>query len=436
MSTLYIRLPPRAIADSAPLLQACACPFALVSDGGKIEREGVEVLSGLSETIAKIQCVALLVDGSNVTLLRVKVPPLSAARLKAALPNLVEEQLLCDPAECVIVAGGLSDGLRTLAVMQRAWLELLEQTIGAIGARQIAVFPAQLCLPYQSGRVTAAINVRNSDIELTLRLSEQDGIGLVIGSALVEEGAEQNSSVTREAIRSLCAVVPTVPVTLYVPPALLSTYQEAASLNKRISVLADNWSYWIAAARVTTLDMMAGLGKGAAARLNWRPWRWPLVMAVALVLFNAAALNIEWWRMQGEGDSLRMLMVQIYKSAYPKESVILDPLMQMQQKNASAKRHSGLAAADDFTTITAAFGEAWAGITPGKLPVAALDYRDRSLFVRIKSVLSHAEGQSSEVSAQQMKAALAKRGLSLVTGGGKQSPEQAGEVVWQIRGAK
>ena len=434
MSTLYIRLPPRAIADSAPLLQACACPFALVSDGGKIEREGVEVLSGLSETIAKIQCVALLVDGSNVTLLRVKVPPLSAARLKAALPNLVEEQLLCDPAECVIVAGGLSDGLRTLAVMQRAWLELLEQTISAIGARQIAVFPAQLCLPYQSGRVTAAINVRNSDIELTLRLSEQDGIGLVIGSALVEEGAEQNPSAARVAIRALCAVVPTVPVTLYVPPALLNTYQEAASLNKRISVLADNWSYWIAGARVTTLDMMAG--KSAAVRLNWCPWRWPLVLAVALVLFNAAALNIEWWRMQGEGDSLRMLMVQIYKSGYPKESVILDPLMQMQQKNASAKRHSGLVAADDFTAITAAFGEAWSGITPGKLPVAALDYRDRSLFVRIKPVLSHAEGQSSEVSVQQMKDALAKRGLSLVAGGGKRSAEQTGEVVWQIRGAK
>jgi general secretion pathway protein L len=434
VSTLYIRLPPRAIADSAALLQACACPFAQVSDGGKIEREGVEVLSVLSETIAKIQRVALLVDGSNITLLRVKVPPLSAARLKAALPNLVEEQLLCDPAECVIVEGGLSDGLHTLAVMQRVWLELLEQTFSAFGARQIAVLPAQLCLPYQSCSVTAAIYERNSDIELTLRFSEQDGIGLVVGSDLLEQGTEQKATAARVAIRSLCAVVPSVPVTLYVPTALLSTYQEAARLTKRISVLADNWSHWIAAARVTTLDMMAG--KGAAARLNWRPWRWPLVMAVALVLFNAAALNTEWWRMQGEGDSLSMLMVQIYKSAYPNESVILDPLMQMQQKNASAKRHSGLAAADDFTAITAAFGEAWAGIAPGKLPVAALDYRDRSLFVRIKPVLSHAEGQSSEVSVQQMKAALEKRGLSLVAGGGKQSLEQAGEVVWQIRGAK
>ena len=429
MSTLYIRLPHRVVADSAPLLLALTCPFALVSESGKIEREGVEPLSGLSEIIATIQRVALLLNASNVTLLRVKVPPLSAGRLKAALPNLVEEQLLCDPAECVIVAGGLSEGLRTLAVIQRAWLELLSATFSTFGARRLAVLPAQLCLPYQSGQpggVTAAISERGGDIDLTLRLSEQDGIGLVIGPALsVAEGGEQNDSAPNKAIRTLCAVVPTAPVTLYVPPSLLNTYQEAAKLNKRISILADNWSHWIAGARVTTLDLMAGLGTGAGAGLDWRPWRWPLALAATVVLINAAALNFDWWRMQGESNALSTLMIQIYKSAYPKESVILDPLVQMQQKNASAKRNSGLAATDDFTAITAAFGEAWASIVPtaGKAlaTIAALEYRERSLLVRLKP--------GGEAPTQEMKAALAKRGLSLDAG-------QTGALVWQIRSAK
>jgi general secretion pathway protein L len=380
--------------------------------------------------------VALLLDGSNVTLLRVKVPPLSAGRLKAALPNLVEEQLLCDPVECVIVAGGLSDGLRTLAVIQRAWLDLLVKTFSAFGARHISILPAQLCLPYQSGQpggVTAAINEQNADIDLTLRLSEQEGIGLVIRPVLsVVEGGDQNDSAAHEAIRTLCAVVPTAPVTLYVPPSLVSTYQEAANPNKRISIVADNWSHWIAGARVTTLDLMAGLGTGAGARLDWRPWRWPLALAATVVLINAAALNIDWWRMQGENDSLSTVMVHIYKSAYPKESVILDPLVQMQQKYASAKRNSGLTAPDDFTAITASFGEAWASMVPtaGKAVavIAALEYREHSLFVRLKS--------GGEALTQEMKAALAKRGLSLDVGGLKLAPEQTGAIVWQIRGAK
>ena len=112
----------------------------------------------MSGTIARIQRVVLLLAGSDVSVLHVQTPPLSAARLKAALPNLVEEQLLCDPAECAIVAGSLADGLRTIAVVQRAWLEQLARTFISFGARQIAALPAQYCLSGNPGTATAAIS--------------------------------------------------------------------------------------------------------------------------------------------------------------------------------------------------------------------------------------------------------------------------------------
>lgn len=402
-------------------------------------------LSELSDTIAKSQRVVVVLAASDVTLLRVKVPPLSSARLKAALPNLVEDQLIADPSDCVVVAGGLSDGLRTVAVVQRAWLDLLAKTLIAFGARHIAAFPAQLCLPFQSagqsdqpGSVTAAINDRNDDgqnagIDMTLRLSEQDGIGLAISP-------EQDESAAREAIRTICAVVPEAPITLYVPQSLVNAYQEAVNetvaqnnveQGKRITVTADNWSRWIAGASVTTLDLLAGLGLGTGPKLDWRPWRLPLALAAAVLVVNAVALNIDWWRIKGETNSLRMAMVQIYKSAYPKESVIIDPVAQMQQKIAAAKRASGLAAPDDFTAITASFGEAWASAVAaaGKATsIAALEYHDHSLFVRLK--------QGGEAPTQQMKAALAKRSLSLDLGALDHAPEQSGAVVWQIRSAK
>lgn len=460
MSTLYIRLPSKAAAGSAPHWLALACPFALVSHGSAIERQGTAPLSELSDTIAKSQRVVLLLAASDVTLLHVQVPPLSSARLKAALPNLVEDQLITDPADCVVVSGGLSDGLRTVAVVQRAWLAILAKTLIAFGARHIAALPAQLCLPYQSGQtgqsdqpgsVTAAINDRNdgdqnADIDMTLRLSEQDGIGLAIS-------VDQNETATHEVIRTLCAVIPEAPITLYVPQSTVRAYQEAvndplalnqgaqnkATLNKRINVSADNWSRWIAGASVTTLDLMAGLGAGTGPKLDWRPWRWPLALAAAVLVINTVALNIDWWRMKGETNALRAAMIQIYKSAYPKESVIIDPIAQMQQKIAAAKRNSGLAAPDDFTAITAAFGEAWSStvVAAGKTTaIAALEYRERSLFVRLKPVLSHpevskGEGPGSEAPTQQMKAALAKHDLALDL-----APEQSGAAVWKIRSAK
>jgi general secretion pathway protein L len=284
--------------------------------------------------------------------------------------------------------------------------------------------------------VTAAINDRNdgdqnADIDMTLRLSEQDGIGLAIMPVLSQaEGPEQNESAASVAIRTLCAVIPEAPITLYVPQSAVRAYQEAvndtSALNKRINVFADNWSRWIAGANGTVLDLIAGLGAGTGPKLDWRPWRWPLALAAAVLVINAAALNIDWWRMKGETNSLRAAMIQIYKSAYPKESVIIDPIAQMQQKIAAAKRDSGLAAPDDFTAITAAFGEAWSSavVAAGKTTaIAALEYHEHSLFVRLKP--------GGEAPTQQMKAALAKHDLALDL-----APEQSGAVVWQIGSAK
>lgn len=428
MSTLYIRLPSKAAADSAPHWIALSCPFALVSNGGAIEREGILPLSDLAETVAKAQRVILLLAGSDVSLLRVHTPPLSAARLKAALPNLVEEQLVTDPAECVVVAGGLADGLRTVAVVQRAWLDILTRTFLAYGARHISALPAQLCLPYQAGTVSAAIAEQDVDIDVTMRLSEQDGIGLPIMP-------EQPESAAHDVLQTLVTMVPDAPITLYVPQASVRTYQEAVNstiaLDERISIFADNWSRWVAGATSTSLDLMAGLGANAGPSLNWRQWRWPLALAATVLLVNSIALNMEWWRMKREADSLRTAMIQIYKAVYPKEPVIVDPMAQMRQKIAIAKRNSGQPAADDFAALTAIFAEVWTNVMQAqpasKVPasgIAALEYRERSLFVRLKP-----EG---EAPTERMKAALADRDLALTMA----PAGQTAGVVWQIRSNK
>lgn len=443
MSTLYIRLASKAVADSAPHWPELPCPFALISNGNlshgsTIERQGTAPLSELSDTVAKSQRVVVLLAASDVSMLRLQVPPLSSARLKAALPNLVEEKLLADPADCVVVAGGLSGGLRTVAVIQRAWLDILVKTLIAFGARHIAALPAQLCLSYQSdqpGSVTVAISDRNDggqngDIDMTLRLSEQDGIGLTVAH-------EQDESAPNAAIRTLCAMIPEAPITLYVPQSAVRAYQEVVNntiaLSKRINVSADNWSHWIAGTKLMTLDLMAGLGTGTDPKLDWRPWRWPLTLAVVVLVINTAALNIDWWHLKGETSTLRAAMIQTYKLAYPKESVIIDPIAQMQQKIATAKHDSGLAAPDDFIALTAAFGEAWSNIVNAStdkstLAIAALEYRERSLFVHLKP--------GGKAPTQQIKDALTKRGLSLNLASLDLAPHQSGAVIWKIRSDK
>jgi general secretion pathway protein L len=444
LSTLYIRLPSKAAADSAPHWLALACPFAVVaqrnmSSSMTIERQGYATLTDLSTTIAKVQRVVLLLAGSDVALRQMQVPPLSPAKLKAALPNLVEDQLINDPADSVVVMDSSSQpsgGVRTIAVVQRTWLSIVSKAVLAFGARQITAVPAQLCLSLaaeQLGSVSAAINEWESKeqqaaTDLTLRLSKQDGIGLAIMAAPTQSEHHEESSASA-VVQTLSTIVPVAPIQLYVPQSALHAYQEAVqnnpAFNNRITVFADNWSHWLTGAHATTLDLLAGLGSTTGTQMNWQPWRWPLLLAAAVLLVNAIALNIDWWRMKSEANSLRTAMLQIYKTTYPKESVIIDPIAQMQQKIAAAKHTAGLPNSDDFTALIAAFGEAWSSVggMGNAAGIAAIEYREHRLYVRLKA--------GTDAQTQQIKAAFATRELQL-----ELAPEQSGAMVWKIRSTK
>jgi general secretion pathway protein L len=420
LSTLYIRLPSKAAADHAPHWTALACPFAWVSNGDAIEREGVEPLSDMAAMAAKAQRVVLLLAASDVTVLRVQVPPLSPAKLRAALPNLVEDQLISDPAESAVVAGVATDGLRTVAVVNRGWLEILIKTLHTLGARHLMALPAQLCLPYQEGVVSAAVTEQGGDVDVTLRLAEQDGIGLPMAS-------ESPESEAQEVVQTICALVPEAPITLYVPQAAASTYQatvnDMLALDQRVTVYADNWSRWIAGVRQAGIDLMLGVG-AATPTINWRAWRWPVALAVAVLVINIIGLNVDWLRMRREADGLRVAMIQTYRNAYPKDPVVIDPIAQIRQKIAAAKHDAGQTAPDDFTALAANFGEAWdramqQSNTKPSAALAGVEYRDRSLFVRLKA------GNTMPVEA--IKTALAVRNLSM---------SETGNGVWQIRSTK
>ena len=416
LSTLYIRFPSKAAADSLQPGMPLYCQYAVASSSGAVEREGMAALSELAEPVSKVQRVVLLLAASDVTLLRVKVPPLPALKLKAALPNLVEDELMSDPSECVLATGVAYEGMRTIGVVHRAWLELLSKSLLALGARRISALPSQLCLPAPADGVHAFVREQGEDVEVALRLGEQEGIGLAILP-------EQPESAAFEAIQSLATIVPQSSITLYVPQSRMRDYEEALHLipaqQERIKLLADNWPRWIAGAERVQPDLMTGLSMGAGSTLNWRPWRWPLALAASLLVVNAAGMNIDWLRVKREADVLRAGMIQTYKAAYPKDPVIVDPLAQLRQKLAAAQRESGQLAPGDFIALSAAFGEALGNAAQGASPIASLEYHDRSLQVKLK--------QGSTVSIEALRTALAARNLSIAqTEGG----------VWQIRSAK
>lgn len=413
MSILYIRHPPKAAAEAA--LAPLPCRFALVSGSGAVEREGLSVLSGLADTVRQAARVVLLLAASDVSLLRVKVPPLSNARLKAALPNLVEDQLLSDPAECAFAAGTSQDSMRTVAVVERAWLEQLSGTLIALGARHLAALPAQLCLPHQPPAVAAAVTEYGADCDVALRWSEQDGIGFWVGTPA--------GDAAHEVIGALRLMAPQATLTLQVAPASVVAYQRAAAAagDTRLQIVAEDWVRCAATAGDVTLDLMTGLGASAGPQVNWRPWRWPAALALLAALVNIVGLNASWLQLQREADFLHDSMNRTFRTAFPKESVIIDPVVQMRQKISAARQSAGQPAPDDFLALAGAFGSAWDGLPQAgkaQAAVAAIEYRERSLVVRLKP--------ADAVTADAIRPALAARRLALT---------EQGAGVWKIRSA-
>lgn len=398
MSTLYIRHPARA--DGAEAL----CAFALVGDNGIIGQRGDAPLANLGELVAASRRVVLLLAGGDVTLLDVKTPPLSAARLRAALPGLVEEQVLGDPLDNVLVAAPVSAaGMRTVAVVQREWLAMLVRQLLALGARTVTALPAQLCLPLQPGSVSAAIGAG----ELTVRLGQWQGLGL---------GLEATPEV---ALQTAHALAGDAPLVLYVPSTQLAEYQAlAAEAGPGIVLEADDWRHWVAGINSAPLDLVAGLGTSGAPARDWTKWRWPLRLALLALVVNMVGLNVEWLRLRGEANATRQQLTQTFRSVYPRDPVV-DPVAQMTQNIARAKAASGQPTPSEFNYMAAALGEAARGL-PQPLQIASLDYREKVLNVKLKP------GAVDPSQVKQMQGALATRKLALT---------EAGAGLWQIRDA-
>ncbi len=414
-SVIYLRLPPRA-SGPRTLSDWLQLPLAFARTvRGQPEREGIASLSGIAPLIAQSQRVVLLLAASDVTLMRMPVPPLPAARLQAVLPALVEDRVIGDPEDCTIAAGPDIDGQRTLAVVDRAWLQLWLQALRQLGVRRVSALPMQLCLPLPPGHVSAALLNLSGQLELALRTSADEGLGLPVTT-------DSEAALVDAVITLVTTFAGGHMVQLSVAPEQAGPFHvwQAAHPDGGIELVGEDWPVWIEGASRTRVDLAAGVAAQAGERFEWHRWRWPLRLALACLLLNVLALNWDWWRLRREGLALRDDMAAVYRRALPGEPAPSEPLSQMRQKVAAARQAAGEFTPGDFLALSAALGEAWTAAGNDARAIAALEYRDAMLTVRLKP--------GAQVSLDAMGPALAARRLTA-------TPSPADPSLWQIRSA-
>ncbi|MFZ6861246.1 type II secretion system protein GspL [Undibacterium sp. Ji67W] len=399
-STLYISLPSRVAVQVNPDWCLQALPFALFSADGHLLQQGHKAFSELKSLAAGVRQLSLLVAASDVSLLTTKVPPMSVAKFKIALPNLIEEQIAGEPGDAVLVPSPVVGGMSTIAVADRHWVEQLAAMVKDWPVKKIAAYPAQLAIAIsgETQQAVAIVESKNETLNLLLRQALLQGLGLSLA-----EGEQEN------AIGMLSMFSQGAHVDLYVATNEVESYQtivKAHNLDDLIHVQTLGWPVRVGGINSHTPDLMSDISAIHKPAIDWSRWRWPVRLVAMLLLVNIFALNLEWFNLKRSAKSLNDALLQTYKTSFPKETTILNPLEQMRQKVNLTKKMVGQFAADDFVVLSAQFSHVWDRVMVGKpVGIVSIEYKEHGLEVKVKSVAA--------IPVDQLKTALAEQSMRL-----------------------
>lgn len=139
--------------------------------------------------------IILLLASPDVSVFKLKVPPLSAANLELAAPALLEETLSTSFVNCTtVVCNELveNDGVRYayIAVSDRSWIDGIKAYFSTLKCKTINIFPLYEIIPKEVSKCNFLINFDQSN-----SISWRSGIGAGGGAQLFvnQEGIRFNA---------------------------------------------------------------------------------------------------------------------------------------------------------------------------------------------------------------------------------------------------
>ena len=297
MNTLRVRMPP--LAD---LGAESGLDFEIIDGERRVLQRGIAVPGALP----RIARVELVIAAPDVIMIDAALPRLSGARLRAALPALAEPILLGDIEQAFVVASRPdAAGRATLAVLDRALLQRALGLFARLGITPVSATPEPLTLAAAPGRW----RLRLGSAYGSLRMGER--LGIVCSDTAGSEppvelrlALEQAGAARPEAIEVEGAC-------------------DAVAWTEALGVKVTTTAPDLGRAAPVTLEL---LQYDLAPRIvDWRAWRVPAALGVALTLAWIAGLNIDAWLKQREAQQLRGQMNAVFRETFPKVPVVLDP---------------------------------------------------------------------------------------------------------------
>ena len=334
-------------------LRVFLCPLAELGADSTLEFQVLDDKRAILErgravpgALPRLPRTELVVAAADVLLVETTLPPLSGARLRAALPGLAEPHVLGDIESAYVVA---SAGPRsTLAVLDRALFARALELFRRLKLEPASATPEQLTLPVKTAHWTYRDGcLRTGPLRGVACSPSVDGAPPVeLQLALQQAGDARPQAIEVEGPQAWKLEVPLVTAQ---PPARA----EPVVLELLQYDLAPRFAAWSA-------------------------WRVPAAMSALIAITWLIGLNADAWLMRREERALRAHMEAALRQAFPSTPVVLDPLAQMRRGLADLRAGAGSADPREFLGLSATLARALASESDA---VRALEFRDNTLRV-------------------------------------------------------
>ncbi|MFZ5540392.1 MAG: type II secretion system protein GspL [Pseudomonadota bacterium] len=398
---LFVFVPPhRALGGRGKL--AASTVVSYVAVGAKGAESGETPIA----LLPKASSVDVVFDTSDVFVAAVDAPRMPEAKLRLALPNLLEERLLSDPADChfALTPQARSGTVTTIAsapklpvaVINRALLTSALDALSEAGYRPRAAYSEIYVVPAPAAGVLSVRLDRGRGIA---RSGKHDGFAFEFDGASLP--APLLLAVRQLGIRRVQA---------YGRDA-----GKLVQFAEQLGVAVDASQREIdVSATESAVNLLQGafapgglLGSLSLPKLTTARLKVPLIWSGVAVAVFLVGMNAYWLKLEAEAKAIRAQMETAFRSAFPEATAVVDPVLQTQRQLGALRARSGMASPDDFSVLNAQAAQLLSLAPIGS--VAGIEYREGALRVKFKPGTADNPALQNTLRAQAIQIGLALR---------------------------
>ncbi|MCX8004449.1 MAG: type II secretion system protein GspL [Burkholderiaceae bacterium] len=356
--------------------------------------------------LPKAAAVDLVFDCADVFVSAIDAPKLSEAKLRQALPNLLEDRLLSESSDLhyAYLPAARASGATTLAAqpklavaaVDRGMLTRALDALGECGMRPRAAYSEIYTVPAPEAGVLSVRIDRGRGIARSGRHEgfafDFDGTAVPAPLALAvrQLGVKRIWAFGREAAR-LAPFGAELGVQIEDAQRELEPSAAEAAVNLLQGPFAPG-------------GLFGGLSFAGLPKVTRAQLRAPLAWLAAAGVTFVVGMNAYYLKLDHEARALRSQMETAFRSAFPEASAVVDPVLQTQRQLSALRARAGIASADDFSVLNAQAAQLLSSAPLGI--VAGLEYRDGALKIKFKPGTADNPGLQNALRAQAVQQGL------------------------------